>query len=244
MSTQTVFLTQYEITKKIATSDLFFQLRLKGYDLTMSAKLVLILISNYYPNMFPSIAFIALKLDISPRSVQRAINELSEAGLISYETKRSNHYNFTAFFFELVNLSDKKQQNDTSPMTNCHTNKQVNKINNILSCKDINSIDSQQNNDVNLKNSLKEPSQTAQDDDKSVQSIDNTNKPDDNLEKINALLNQTDPICNNNNNIEHVQADQDVNTDKQDYSPEDKQKYKILITLLLSMAFYRCAQSS
>jgi len=121
---------------------------------------------------------------------------------------------------------------------NCNMYIKQSNINNISSCENKNLIDSQQNNDVNLKKTLQEePIKTEQTDIKPIQETNKPNKLDDDLEKINFILKRTEPIFNNNNDIESIQVDQDKSSNKQEYSSEEKQKYKELIILLISWHF-------
>jgi len=149
---------QFELSKTIYFSEVFKTLRTKKeIKLTLTSKSVLIAISNHYPNIFPSMEYIADKLDISVRSVQRAVKELTNAGLIIYETKRNNYYKFTPYFFELLNLSGKKRQNDMPDTTNCPTNKKIIKNNKKISSCETLPTNNKLNDDVNLlKNSFKE----------------------------------------------------------------------------------------
>ncbi len=102
--------TQFELTKAIYTSSLF-----EKVDLTPSAKLFLwALCTHFNPKnetMFPSQATVAKKLGVSDKSAERAVKELKDKGLLTYVTKRVNHYVFSPKFFELVKMSDPTRQN-------------------------------------------------------------------------------------------------------------------------------------
>lgn len=101
---------QFELINRIYQSKLF-----QKVDLTPTTKLVLYaLVHHYNPaneDMFPSQKFIAQSLDISEKSVERAVKELANKRLIMYVTKTVNRYKFTQHFFELVKLSDDVRQN-------------------------------------------------------------------------------------------------------------------------------------
>lgn len=75
-------------------------------ELSPSAKLVLQgLACHFNPKknfMFPSQKFLADKLGMNVRSVERAIKELKTQGLIEYETKKVNFYFFTSKFWGLI----------------------------------------------------------------------------------------------------------------------------------------------
>lgn len=98
-----VNITQFELSKLLYESEAFSRI-----ELTASAKLFLwALCSHYNPDnetMFPAQATVAKRLGMSSRSAERAAKELKEKGLITYTTKRVNHYVFSPRFFELVGL--------------------------------------------------------------------------------------------------------------------------------------------
>lgn len=102
--------TQFTLVKKLYESEIFAQV-----ELTPSAKLFLwALCSHYNPNhktMFPSQATVSKRLGMSERSAERAVKELREKGLVTYITKRVNHYEFSEKFFGLVKMSDEVGQN-------------------------------------------------------------------------------------------------------------------------------------
>lgn len=102
--------TQFEIVKRLYESNIFSE-----NDLSGSAKLVLMALAHHFnpknKDMFPSQKFLASKLGISERSAERAVAELKEADLITYETKRVNRYRFTAKFFNAVKMSVDFRQN-------------------------------------------------------------------------------------------------------------------------------------
>lgn len=104
-------LSQFEISKRIYSSGI-----LSRVDLSMSAKLVLIALTNHYNpqkcGMFPSQKFVAEQLGVSLKSVERAVKELKNANLLVYVTKKVNCYYFTAKFFDEIKMSDHIGQND------------------------------------------------------------------------------------------------------------------------------------
>ena len=98
-----VNITQFELSKLLYESEAFSRI-----ELTASAKLfVWALCSHYNPDnetMFPAQATVAKRLGLSARSAERSVKELKEKGLITYTTKRVNHYVFSPYFFELLGL--------------------------------------------------------------------------------------------------------------------------------------------
>lgn len=108
-------LSQFTISKNVYNSGMLSKIKL-----TMSAKLVLIALTNHYnpekPDIFPSQQYIAEHLGISIKSVNRAILELTQAGLIIYETKNVNRYKFTAKFFAEIKMSVNHGQSDNCDM--------------------------------------------------------------------------------------------------------------------------------
>lgn len=103
-------ITQFELTKTIYESEIFSKIKM-----TASSKLFLwALCTHYNPNkedMFPSQATVAKKLGMSTKSAERAVKELKDLGLITWVTKKVNHYNFSEKFFEMVKMSVKHRQN-------------------------------------------------------------------------------------------------------------------------------------
>ena len=103
-------ITQFELTKTIYESEIFSKIKM-----TASSKLFLwALCTHYNPNkedMFPSQATVAKKLGMSTKSAERAVKELKYLGLITWVTKKVNHYNFSEKFFEMVKMSVKHRQN-------------------------------------------------------------------------------------------------------------------------------------
>ena len=101
---------QFEIVRAIYDSGM-----LANADVSGSAKLVLIALAHHYnprkKDMFPSQKYLAQQLGISERSAERAVAELKTAGLVTYETKRVNRYQFTAKFFASAKLSGHIRQN-------------------------------------------------------------------------------------------------------------------------------------
>jgi DNA-binding MarR family transcriptional regulator len=92
---------------------------LNKFGLSPTAKLVLLaLVDCYNPKseeIFPKQSTIADQLGISISSVKRAIKELANAQLVIYETKNTNRYRLTSYFFELLKLTPAIVQNDSSP---------------------------------------------------------------------------------------------------------------------------------
>lgn len=110
---QPIQISQFELINLVYKSKLFTKV-----DLKPTAKLVLYaLIHHYNPcneDMFPSQKFIAQSLDISEKSVERAVKELAANRLIMYVTRNVNRYKFTANFFDLVKMSETVRQNVAS----------------------------------------------------------------------------------------------------------------------------------
>ena len=126
---QLVSISSFEIVKQIYTSGMLASLKLSP-----SSKLVLIALANHYnpnkPDMFPSQDYLSKQLGISPRSIARAIKELSLVGVVIYETKNVNRYKFTSKFFDLAKLAYNTGQIDKSNYANL-ANKQIReKLNN------------------------------------------------------------------------------------------------------------------
>jgi len=106
----TMHVSQFELCKQIYTCEIFSK-----FKLSPSARLVLVALANHYnpdkKDMFPSQEFLAQKLYMSVKSVQRAVAELRQKGLIIYETKKFNRYVFTNIFFASLELSGNRRQN-------------------------------------------------------------------------------------------------------------------------------------
>ena len=92
---------QFELSNQIIDSDLFSKVKL-----TASARLVLIVLCRYYPNIYPCQNTISKKSGLSIRSVINALSELKSKGLILVECNHSNTYRFTLTFFELAEIAD------------------------------------------------------------------------------------------------------------------------------------------
>lgn len=108
-------LTQFELSKQLIQSKFFSKVKLSP-----SARLVLIVLCSHYPNIYPSIKTIQEEAGInSKQSVITALKELSKHGLILYETKKSNNYQFTGLFFNLLDVQKLE--------TNKQSNKKINK---------------------------------------------------------------------------------------------------------------------
>lgn len=101
---------QFELTKALYASGF-----LSRAKLTPGAKLVLFgLVSHYnhkHPDVFPSQKYLANQLGVSEKTIERAVKELAANNYITYETRKVNHYRFTAFFFASVKMSDTNRQN-------------------------------------------------------------------------------------------------------------------------------------
>lgn len=120
--------TQFELSKLVLKN-------LNKWKLSPTAKLVLMSLTSYYPNIFPSQQTIANELGISKRSVERAFNELRIVKTILTEIKKqTNTLNckFTNIFFEQLNLSGVCRQYDgldTDKLANKEiSNKKDNKV--------------------------------------------------------------------------------------------------------------------
>src|ERR1035437_3568083 len=99
---------QFELSNQIIDSDLFSKVKL-----TASARLVLIVLCRYYPNIYPCQNTISKKSGLSIRSVINALSELKSKGLILVECNHSNTYRFTLTFFELAEIADSTGKNCT-----------------------------------------------------------------------------------------------------------------------------------
>lgn len=88
------------------------------FDLNPATLLVLIGLANHFnPDkniVFPSQEYLSIHLNISERSVVRAIKELIAKNLIIKSKKGSNNiYAFTSIFFDSLKMSPAKCQKDT-----------------------------------------------------------------------------------------------------------------------------------
>lgn len=103
--------TQFELTQKLLQN-------LNNFDLTPTAKLVLMYLSSCYNpkhgEMFPKQRTIADKIGVSEASVIRAISELHKEGLILSERKYTNRYIFTSKFLTSLEILTNKMQVDNS----------------------------------------------------------------------------------------------------------------------------------
>ena len=103
-------ITQFELTKAIYESEIFSKIKM-----TASSKLFLwALCTHFNPenaDMFPAQTTVAKRLGMSAKSAERAVKELRELDLISWTTKRVNHYHFSEKFFEMVKMSVNNRQN-------------------------------------------------------------------------------------------------------------------------------------
>ena len=102
--------TQYELSNKLFDSDFFTKVSLKG-----SARLVLMVLCRYYPNIYPSMETLKKKSGIGSKdTINNALIELRDKGLIISETKHTNHYKFTAKFFTLLKIAPPQSKNKTT----------------------------------------------------------------------------------------------------------------------------------
>lgn len=88
-------LTQFELSKVTLRN-------LSKFNLKPTAKLVLMSLVDHYPMIYPSQQTIANELGISLRSVKTAVKELSDQGIIIYQTKGFNTYKLTRAFFGVL----------------------------------------------------------------------------------------------------------------------------------------------
>lgn len=121
---------QFELSKLVLKN-------LSQFDLSPTAKLVLIALIGYYNpktnEIFPKQITIAEQLGISLSSVKRSVKELSAHQLVIYELKNTNRYKFTSTLFNLIKLTPEIAQNESSSCVKmtppCHEQKNK-KINN------------------------------------------------------------------------------------------------------------------
>ena len=97
---------QFELSKAVLQN-------LHKLKLSPTAKLTLLAIADYYPNIYPSQQTLAKVLGISKKSVERAYAELRQLGLIITSVNQSQTLTvrFTDNFFTTVKMSapiDKK----------------------------------------------------------------------------------------------------------------------------------------
>ena len=112
---------QFELTTNLVT-------KLNKFDLTPTAKLVLLYLTTCYnpkhKEIFPKQRTIADKIGVSERSVTRAIQELFKEGLVLIECKYTNRYKLTARIVQeppvnlSENMSDYNSQNDIKESDN------------------------------------------------------------------------------------------------------------------------------
>lgn len=121
-------ITSFWITKKIYEEKLA-----QKFSLKPATHLVLIALSSHYNDdkkcMYPGQEYIAEHCNISIRTVQRAVKELTNKGLILVECNHSNTYAFTGIFFEAVKLTACTSQDVTKmhdKLSSKHDNKQIN----------------------------------------------------------------------------------------------------------------------
>ncbi len=118
--------TQFELSKQLITSKFFSQ-----HKMSPSARLVLIVLTSHYPNIYPSIKTIQNESGIASKtSVINSLKELAKLGFILYETKNVNHYNFTLYFFESLEIEPEGFKKYTPGGTKIEHKQINNKINN------------------------------------------------------------------------------------------------------------------
>lgn len=123
--------TQFEVINAIYDSKLLSEVKL-----TAGARLVLISLARHYnpsnDEFFPSYSCISSHTGVSKKSVERAIKELVNAGLITYRTEKVNRYRFTGRFFACVKMTPTQRQNDASDygQNDVQTNKEEKRMNN------------------------------------------------------------------------------------------------------------------
>lgn len=126
-----VRMTQFDLSNAIYDSKLLARVKL-----TPGTRLILLAMARYYnpnkPDFYPSYACLKEHLGVSAKSVERAIKELTSAGLITYITKRVNHYRFTSLFFAMVKMTNHDGQNDECDIrqNDAQTNKEKKEKNN------------------------------------------------------------------------------------------------------------------
>ncbi len=118
--------TQFELSKLIITTNFFSKNKMSP-----SARLVLIVLTSHYPNIYPSLKTIQNESGISSRtSIISSLKELSGSGFILYETKNVNHYSFTAYFFESLKIEQGMCENCNSGSSKIEHKQINNKLNN------------------------------------------------------------------------------------------------------------------
>lgn len=98
---------QFDLTQKVLQN-------LNKFDLTPTAKLVLLYLSGCYnpkhSDIFPKQKTIAEKTGVSEASVIRAVCELHKGGLIISERKYTNRYKFTQYFLTSLGILNNNLQ--------------------------------------------------------------------------------------------------------------------------------------
>jgi predicted transcriptional regulator len=114
-------------------SQIYFKDLAGKFKLKPTEQIVLNGLANHYnptkKTVFPTQKFLSGHLNISEKSVNRAIKRLAELGLILYETKHNNRYVFTNIFFDALEMSETYGQNvleHTDKMSDKHINKHIN----------------------------------------------------------------------------------------------------------------------
>lgn len=113
-------LTQFELSKLTLKN-------LNKFKLSPTAKLVLVELTSYYPNIFPGQQTIADGIGVSKRSVERAFADLRNKGLIlttKNDITDTLNCKFTNIFFEQLKLSVPTRQKDVSTIDKM-TNKEI-----------------------------------------------------------------------------------------------------------------------
>lgn len=106
-------------TPQVSQIALLKQIYFSGFlttcNLTGTTKLVLFAFAEHYNSekeeMFPSQRYLAERLGISEKSVERSVKELASQGFVSYTTQKVNRYKFTKKFFDAVKMSGNGGQN-------------------------------------------------------------------------------------------------------------------------------------
>jgi len=120
--------TQFELSNLIRKTKLFTKIKL-----TASSRLVLESLVFHYPNIRVNVATLAEETGCSKRSIENALFELKNKGLIlTTQTGRSNIFKLTQFFYDLLEIASppcKKEQVRHAEIALPH-NKNIKKQNN------------------------------------------------------------------------------------------------------------------
>lgn len=102
-NTERFDITGFELAKVLYTCGLFGKI-----ELTAGSKLVLWALCSYYNpkkrTVYPAQATLARQLGISEKTVERAVKELKDNDLLLYETRKVNHYAFSAKFWFMTGV--------------------------------------------------------------------------------------------------------------------------------------------